>query len=270
VYIGARDLARVAQIGDPYTRAAGVRKLTARITAAQTAERRLRDALIYAGIDQFDTSGSNVCEVYLRPDTRRVCVPASFPGAVPCPRPHKALGLCELHHQAWHGGRAWGAGGLELAAAPRSKRVAWRRHAIEISGICNTVFNKAEVLRIYPAAGGGWTQDPAQWDRTQQGYWIREPHSRRQPQLVVHELPAVQLGLSDTAHWRKAGQAHTRLLKLMALERQLADEVRNPTMRHIMRTEPSNVALAPLFGLNEQFIAQMRRVFREAGQLTAA
>lgn len=270
VNIGARDLARVAQIGDLHARAAAVRELGARIAAAQTAERRRRDALIYAGIDQFDTSGSNVCEVHLHPDKRRVCVPGSFPGAVACPRRHKAMGLCELHHQAWHGGRAWGAGGLELAAEPRSRRVAWRGRAIEISGICSSVLNKAEGLRMYPAAGGGWTQDPAQRDRTRQGFWIREPHSRRQPQLVVHQLPEVALGLSDTEHWGEAARAHARLLELMALERQLADQVRNPTMRQIMLTEPSNVALAPLFGLNEQFIAQMRRVFREAGQLTAA
>lgn len=268
--IRARDLKRVATIGDLRRRAAAVRDLTARIAAEQISVRRERDALIYAGADLFDTSGTSICEVFLHPDKRRLCVPADFPGAQPCPRPHKAMGLCEAHHQAWHGGKDWGTGGLELTAPPTSKRVNWRRHAMDISGIGNTVLHKAELLRIYPAAEGGWTQDPALRDPAQQGHWSREPHNRRNPQLVVHKLPEVPVGLSEAEHWGRAGKANDRLLALIALKRDLTDNVRNPTLRQIMLTEPSNVALAPLTGLDDQFIAQLRRAWRESGQLTAA
>lgn len=268
--LGARDLEQVAQIGDLRRRAAAVRDLSAQYAAEETSARRVRDALIYAGTDRFDTSGTSVCEVFLHPDKRRLCVPAGSPGALPCPRPHKAMGLCEPHHQAWHGGKAWGSGGLELAAEPRSRRPNWCRTAITISGIPNSVFHKVEAQRIYPAAGGGWTQDPALRDHAQRGFWSRAPHNRRNPQLVVHKLPQVPVGPDEAAHWGRAGEAHARLLSLMALERQLTDQVRNPTLRQIMLTEPSNVALAPLTGLNDQFIAQLRRAWREAGQLSVA
>jgi hypothetical protein len=250
------DIAALNGIADLRQRVAAAADAIEAARSRATDLRRLRDSLIYSGVDRYGIRS-------------RCLVPDTDSPDGHCQLPHKGVGLCERHYMMWRAGKRWdkpqSEGGLGLAAAPRKlATVSWKKRALELSTLTNYQFQRATELRLYPTADGGWSHNRDDWTGVH-GYWRR---SKSPDVFAVHELPEPPVYATDREHWIAVRDAHRAVKDLTRLVEQLRTQVRDPALIELLPTDPSNIGLGKLAKVGEWPIYTLRRKLRE-GQIPA-